>query len=43
MRKRFKFNEEVEEEQVGRSLSSATVFLSSLLNTEPESKATKLI
>lgn len=34
VRKRLKIKEE-EEEQPGRSLSSATVFLSNLLNTEP--------
>lgn len=42
VRKRLKIKEE-EEEQPGRSLSSATVFLSNLLNTEPESKSPVLI
>lgn len=42
VRKRLKIREE-EEEQPGRSLSSATVFLSNLLNTEPESKSQLLV
>lgn len=42
VRKRLKIREE-EEEQPGRSLSSATVFLSNLLNTEPESRSALLV
>ena len=42
MRRRLKIKEE-EEELPGRSLSSATVFLSSLLNLEQEARAKTLI
>ncbi len=41
VRRRLKFKEE-EEETPGRSLSSATVFLSNLLASEPDSKASSI-